>query len=82
MISGRDQIEKVASQLANLRFLDDRLFDQPHHRDPALVCDLKALPRIERRGARLLSSLVFRLFLQTGQVFDDLSPRAARLRRS
>ena len=50
MISRRDQVQEIASQLANLRFLDQGLVEQPDDRDPALVGDVKPRPRVKRRG--------------------------------
>src|SRR5262249_15240801 len=76
---GRDQIEKVTSQLANLRFLDKSLRGQAHDRDSALVCDLEALPRVKRGRACSLARSGAGLFLEARQIIDDLSPRAARL---
>ena len=67
MIARRDQIEKVACQLTNLRFLDQCLFHETDDRDSALVRDLKALPRVERRAARCCRPLSLGLRFRPGR---------------
>ena len=79
MIARGDQVEKVASQFANLRFLDQGFFQQPNDCHSALVGNLKTLPRVECRGTRGQPSAVLRLPLEAGQILNDLGPGARDL---